>query len=177
MNSFWPDIKISQEMTQWFLAFKSFLSFSHPRYSFGERCSSCFEPTSNNSAYLLFGLQPLPSSVCQGGASDQSVDQLNIQKAPLSSSLNPYLIFPPFSCRLRGDETSWHCSYPPDSLMWLHCQPFKSAGAVVLLVVRQDVRKPEKMCSWAQTWHTYFSSLRLHILEVASLVSTHKWIA
>lgn len=72
---------------------------------------------------------------------------------------------------------SWHCSYPPWQFDVIALSALQICWCCSTLGWRRDVRKPEKMCSWAQTWHAYFSSLRLHILEVASLMSTHKWIA
>lgn len=77
--------KIIQSFDSDFQHLEMIRSLVRPHYSFRERCSSCFELTSNNSAYLLL-VAALPSSVCQEGASDQSMDRLNIQKAPLSSS-------------------------------------------------------------------------------------------
>lgn len=54
---------------------------------------------------ICFWLQP---SVFQSGASNQSVEQLGKQKEQpcwaLTSETNPYLIFPPFSCRWRAER-------------------------------------------------------------------------
>lgn len=93
--------------------------------------------------HICFWLQTCHRAFARG---EQAINQWTgstYKKRPrqaLPSETDPYLIFPPFSCRWREIwETktsllSRHCSYSPDSLMWLHCQPSESAGVVIFLV-------------------------------------------
>lgn len=67
-----------------FYRFKASITFLHPPLVKGWQ--QLFLADFQSLCIFAFRVAVLPSSVCQEGASDQSADQLNIQKAPPSSS-------------------------------------------------------------------------------------------
>lgn len=133
--------------------------------------------------HICFHLQPCHRAFAKGEREINQWTSSTYKKRPcqaLTTEANPYFIFPPFFMQIEGRVrclcspdivsiplTAWcDCIVSPPSLLVLKCS-WLEAGC----------EEATEQSSWAQTWHAYFSSFRLHILEVTSLVSTHKWIA